>query len=179
MHDQDEFEEEYDGYAIRPNKTQLKREADALVELGKKLAELDNASLTALELPGDLLNAVEEVKAIRSNSARKRQFKLIGKILRGMETDELERLFDNREQSHRGEVNAFHEVERWRDRLIADGISGGSDAMSEFLSKYPGVDRQRLNQLVRSAVKEASMEKPPKSARQLFKYLKELLKQSF
>lgn len=171
MHDQDEFDEDYDGYAVRPNKTQLKREADALAELGKRLAELDKGTLQQLNLPTELLRAVEEVKAIRAHSARKRQLKLIGKILRGMETAELKAWFEERDSSHRSSVDAFHEVERWRDRLIA----GGFEAMSEFLSLYPDCDRQRLNQLVRSAVKEASMEKPPKSARQLFKYLKEIM----
>lgn len=171
MHDRDEFEEEYDGYAVRPNKTELKREAEALVELGKRLAELDGATLQRLELPHELIRAIEEAKAIHSNAARKRQFKLIGKILRGMDAEALQQWFDARDQLHRGEINAFHEIERWRDRLI----SGGVGAMSEFLERYPDCDRQRLNQLVRSAVKEASMEKPPKSARQLFKYLKEFM----
>lgn len=171
MHKDDEFEEEYDGYAVRPNKTQLKREAEAQLELGRRLAELDSATLQQLELPAELLKAIGEVKAIRAHSARKRQLKLIGKILRGMDTEELDQWFEERDSAHRGEINAFHEVERWRDRLISDG----SDAMSEFLSIHTDCDRQKLNQLVRSALKEASMQKPPKSARQLFKYLKEII----
>lgn len=171
MHDRDEFEEEFDGYAVRPNKTELKREAEALVELGKRLVELDSAALARFDLPAELLKAIDEARTIRSNSAKKRQFKLIGKILRGMETDELVQWFETSDSAHRGEVNAFHEVERWRDRLIA----GGFEAMSEFLSLYPDCDRQRLNQLIRSAAKEASMGKPPKSARQLFRYLKEII----
>jgi len=171
MHDRDEFEEEFDGYAVRPNKTELKREAEALVELGKRLVELDSAALGRFDLPAELLKAIDEARAIRSNSAKKRQFKLIGKILRGMETDELVLWFETSDSTHRGEVNAFHEVERWRDRLI----NGGVETMSEFLSKHPDCDRQRLNQLVRSAVKEISAEKPPKSARLLFKFLKEIM----
>jgi len=169
MHESDDFED--DGYAVRPNKTELKREAETLVELGKRLTELDNAVLQQFDLPDELMHAIDEAKAIRSHGAKKRQFKLIGKILRGMETDELLQWFETQDHTRRGEVNAFHEVERWRDRLIA----GGAGAMSEFLSLYPDTDRQRLNQLVRGAVREASMEKPPKSARQLFKYLKEII----
>ncbi|MFC1536558.1 DUF615 domain-containing protein [Pseudomonadota bacterium] len=45
--------------------------------------------------------------------------------------------------------------------------------MSKFLDRYPNVDRQRLNQLVRGAAKEAQLGKPPKSSRQLFRFLRE------
>jgi ribosome-associated protein len=67
-------------------------------------------------------------------------------------------------------VSEFHHIERWRDRLITDPA-----AVSELLSEHPEIDRQRLNQLVRSAAKELQMDKPPKSARQLFKFLRESL----
>lgn len=173
MHDSDHIDE--DGYVIRPNKSELKRQAQAQLELGEKLVDLDKQSLNALGLPNELVGAVSEAKAIHSHSARKRQLKLIGKLLRGIETGELEQWIANREQLHRKGVNEFHEVEKWRDKLIADGIAGGASAMSEFLSLHPDVDRQRLNQLIRGAVREASMEKPPKSSRQLFKYLKEIM----
>jgi len=170
MHEIEAFDDD-DGYAVRPNKSELKRQAQAQLELGEKLVELDKASLGMLGLADELAAAINDAQAFKSHSARKRQLKLIGKLLRGMDTDALAQWFESREQAHRGSVNAFHEVERWRDKLI----SGGADVMSDFLSQYPDVDRQRLNQLVRGAVKEASMEKPPKSARQLFKYLKEIM----
>jgi len=70
------------------------------------------------------------------------------------------------------EVKAFHQVEDWRDRLIA----GDDDLMNELVNQFDRVDRQQLRQLVRNANKEAQNSKPPKSSRLLFKCLQELQK---
>jgi len=172
MYDRENHENNLDenGRVIRPNKTQLKREAELLLELGRRLAELDTATLRSLELEDELLHALLNAKEIKSHTAKKRQFKLIGKHLRGTDTEALQQLIENRDLQHQKGVNEFHHIEKWRDRLIADPSSVG-----ELMQQYPQIDRQRLNQLVRSAAKEATMEKPPKSARQLFKYLREIM----
>ncbi|NOR73200.1 MAG: DUF615 domain-containing protein [Mariprofundaceae bacterium] len=169
MYDSEELEEEG---SHRPNKSQLKREADALFELGKRLVELEKSTLQSLELPNELASAVDAAKEIRSNNALKRQFKLIGKMLRSIETEGLQKVIEDRDLQHRKGVGEFHHVEKWRDRLIAEGNS----AVSELLDRYPDVDRQRLNQLVRSAAKEVQLGKPPKSSRQLFRFLRDAIK---
>ncbi len=155
----------------RPNKSQLKREAEALFDLGKRLAELEKSTLQSLELPNELASAIDAAKEIRSNNALKRQFKLIGKMLRSIDTEELKKLIEERDLQHRKGVGEFHQVEKWRDRLIAEG----STAVSKFLDRYPDVDRQRLNQLVRGGAKEAQLGKPPKSSRQLFRFLRDVI----
>jgi ribosome-associated protein len=169
MYDSEEFEEEG---SHRPNKSQLKREADALFELGKRLIELEKSTLQSLELPNELASAIDAAKEIHSNNALKRQLKLIGKMLRSIETEELQTVIKKRDLQHQKGVGEFHQVEKWRDRLIAEGNS----AVSELLSSYPDVDRQRLNQLVRGAAKEAQLGKPPKSSRQLFRFLRDVIK---
>jgi ribosome-associated protein len=169
MYDSEEFEEEG---SHRPNKSQLKREADALFELGKRLVELEKSTLQSLELPNELASAIDAAKEIRSNNALKRQFKLIGKMLRSIETEGLQKVIEERDLQHRKGVGEFHQIEKWRDRLIAEGNS----AVSELLDRYPDVDRQRLNQLVRGAAKETQLGKPPKSSRQLFRFLRDVIK---
>ena len=72
---------------------------------------------------------------------------------------------------HQQETEAFHEIEEWRDKLIA----GDNDLMNELITTL-NADRQHLRQLVRNASKEAQLGKPPKSSRILFKHLKELQK---
>ena len=74
------------------------------------------------------------------------------------------------EQGAYRQAKAFHRIENWRDRLV----SGDDDLMEELLRNYPSADRQRLGQLVRSARKEKQNNRPPKSARNLFRYLKDL-----
>ncbi|MDX8403195.1 MAG: ribosome biogenesis factor YjgA [Mariprofundaceae bacterium] len=156
----------------RANKSQLKREAHALFELGKRLVELEISTLKSLELPEEILHTIIDTKQINSNHARKRQFKLIGKYLRSIDTTELVQLIEKRDLQHQKGVSEFHHIEKWRDRLIGEG----TPAMSEFLDKHPDVDRQQLNQLVRGAVKELQAERPLKSARMLFRYLRDIVK---
>jgi len=68
------------------------------------------------------------------------------------------------------EVETLHQVEQWRDKLIA----GDNALINNLLQQFGNADRQHLRQLVRNANKEAQGNKPPKASRLLFKYLKEL-----
>jgi len=61
-------------------------------------------------------------------------------------------------------------LEALRDRLVEEG----DDAISEVLNLYPEADRQQLRVLIRNAQKEKAANKPPKSYRQIFSYLREL-----
>ncbi|SOO30196.1 conserved hypothetical protein [Xanthomonas phaseoli pv. phaseoli] len=65
---------------------------------------------------------------------------------------------------------AIHRVERWRERLLAEG----DVALSELLEAYPAADRQQLRQLVRNAIHERAKNKPPRAYRELFQVLREL-----
>ncbi len=73
---------------------------------------------------------------------------------------------------HKKEVEQFHQLETWRDQLVA----GDNAIFNEILESNPTADRQHINQLIRNANKEAKQNKPPKSSRILFKYLQELQK---
>jgi ribosome-associated protein len=61
-------------------------------------------------------------------------------------------------------------MERWRDRMIEN-----ADAVSEFLVAHPHTDSQQLRTLIRNAQKEAAANKPPKSSRELFKLIREII----
>lgn len=170
-HDQNDFDDKYDedGYVIRPNKTQLKREAEMLLELGKKMAEMQDNQLNSIPLPKDIYNEIKEVQQMHQNAARKRQFKLIGKMLREIDATPIVEAVESIGDLHHHEVNAFHEIEQWRDRLIEEG----DHALAELLIEHPMLDRQKIRQMMRQAAKEKQLGKPPRSSRVLFKYLKE------
>ena len=57
-----------------------------------------------------------------------------------------------------------------RDRLVEEG----DVAIPTVLELYPDADRQQLRSLIRNAQKEKATNKPPKSFRQIFQYLREL-----
>ena len=68
----------------RPSRTQIKREALAITAMGEQLTRLSPNALARLELDEDLVEAVQ-VCARLKRSARNRQIKRIGKILRSLD----------------------------------------------------------------------------------------------
>ena len=50
----------------------------------------------------------------------------------------------------------------------------GDAAVAELLHEYPGADPQQLRQCLRNARKEREAGRPPRSFRQLFRFLSEL-----
>lgn len=101
---------------------------------------------------------------------RRRQLQLIGKMLRQRDVDPIRQALDKLKNRHNQQVVMFHKLEQLRDRLIVEG----DDAVAEVLRLWPHADRQQLRSLVRNAKKELEGNKPPKSARQIFQYLREL-----
>ena len=66
MNEEQEFDYEYEYddqgqivyYAVRPNKTQIKKEMAALFALGEEMSELSVAQITSLELPDNIHKAI-------------------------------------------------------------------------------------------------------------------------
>lgn len=178
MSEEHDYEYEYDDkgeivyYAVRPNKTQIKKDMAALFALSEEMSELSAAQLKYLELPDNIYKAVVEVSGMPHKGARKRLLKFITGQLNKIEVEPiLEKLARMKNKSAHA-VREHHIVERWRDKLIA----GGNDALTELLNEQLQADRQQLRQLLRNVQKEAEAAKPPKSARLLYRYLKNLLK---
>ena len=67
------------------SKTQMKKQMDALQDLGMELTELSSETIKKLALPEDLLDAIREYKKITSNSALKRQRQYIGRLMRDID----------------------------------------------------------------------------------------------
>jgi ribosome-associated protein len=153
-----------------PSKSQLKREALALQALGARLLDLPPARLQRMSISDRLRAALDESRKAKGHSARRRQLRWLGKILRGENSDHLAALMAQADAKQQSDNQRFHALERWRDRLLAEG----DGALPELLERYPAADRQLLRSLIRSAGKEQGSGKPPASARKLFKYLRQL-----
>jgi ribosome-associated protein len=166
----DEDDVEY--YAVRPNKTQLKRDIAVLFALGEEMSELSASQLKTLELPENIHKALAEVSGMPLKGARKRLLKFIAGQLHKIDVESIQEKLARIKNKSAHAVREHHIVERWRDRLIAEG----NDALTELLDEHPDADRQQLRQLVRNAQKEAEAAKPPKSSRLLYRYLKYLFK---
>jgi ribosome-associated protein len=178
MSEEHDYEYEYNDqgeivyYAVRPNKTQIKKDMAILFALSEEMSELSAAQLKYLELPENIHKALMEVSGMPHKGARKRLLKFITGQLNKIDVEPvLEKLARMKNKSAHA-VREHHIVERWRDKLIAEG----NDALTELLDEQPHADRQQLRQMMRNAQKEAEAAKPPKSSRLLYRYLKDLFK---
>lgn len=158
----------HDEYEI--SRTRLKKEATALQKMGERLILLSDDQLERMALPARLLEAVQTVRKINSHGARRRQMQYIGSLMRSVDAEPIEQALLAIEQGAYGQAKAFHQIEGWRDRLV----DGDDACFNDMLQTFPDADRRRLGQLVRSARKEKEKNAPPKSARNLFRYLKSL-----
>ena len=154
----------------RPSKSERKRQMHARQALGEELASLSNAELAEMPVPAELLEAIAIARRIKSREALRRQYQFIGKLMRKLETGDLEDAMARRREHDHSLTRSFHELEVWRDRLIAEGMT----AIDEFKSEIPAADRQKLRQLSTNARKEIDQGQPPRSSRLLFRYLREL-----
>jgi len=152
------------------SRTQLKKEAASLQKMGEKLVTLSDEQLSRMGLPTMLVTAIEAVRQMKSRGARRRQMQYIGTLMRNVEVAPIQQAVLEIEQGAYQQARAFHRIEVWRDQLVA----GDDSVMQTILATFPDADRQRLGQLVRSARKEKQKNAPPKSARNLFRYLKDL-----
>lgn len=91
MHDNDFDDEFYGAESPRPpSKSQLKREATALQELGEAVVKLSATQLRQMPLSDELLAAVKAAQAMPQRGAHKRQLQFIGKLMRGLDEAEVE-----------------------------------------------------------------------------------------
>ena len=166
---EDEFEdeEEYD----RPSKSQIKRELQALQDLGKEMTKLGAETLNKIPLPEDVREAIDEYAKMRSFGAQRRQLQLIGKRMNGLDPVKVRAAIDMATGESKAAVAAHHRAERLRDKLIAEDAF-----LTDFIKEFPDVNVQSVRQIIRAARKEAQLNKPPKSARELYRLIHQLVK---
>lgn len=166
-----EFDTGYDGdeWEFEKSKTQIKQELLAIKELGRQLIELPPTDLKKIDMPEDIMDAVLAAQSMKK-IALKRQIGYVGGLLADADYESIEQQVAQLKLPHQGNVKAFHQLEEWRDRLIANDNA----VFGELMAEFDDFDMQHVRQLVRNAANEAKNNKPPKSARQLFKYLQDL-----
>lgn len=151
------------------SKSEQKREIQEITKIGERLLQIPVATLESYPLNPTSLKAILEGKKITSPIGRKRQIKYIGKLLRKEDIAAIKQKLLLLDQEKLIANKQFHQLENWRDLLIAKG----DKALFELMQEVPNLDRQHLRQLIRNAQNEAKRNKPPKSSRLIFQYLKQ------
>ena len=157
------------------SKSQRKRDADAVRELGEQLAALSSSELNTIPLADDVLSAIDELQRINARGARKRQVGFLAKRLRQHDLEPIEAALDKIRQLARANTQNLHRVEQWRDRLVGDTEESPKDALTAFLPQHTDADRQELRSLQRKALEERKQAKPPAAARKLFKTIRDIV----
>lgn len=152
-----------------PSKSQKKRDAKALQDLGVEILEQKPDFIRALELPGELMQALLDGQGME-RGARKRQIKFIGRLLRDIDVAPLQAALASLNEESAEQVRAFHRVEHWRDRLLDEG----EDAVAALAAEAPHLDLGELRRLLRAAAAAAG-EGRKKASRALFRFLRSQL----
>lgn len=164
-----------DDISYKPSKGEQKREAEAAQALGAELVELSAAQLTELfdkaELPEKLREAVIACRTIRAHGARRRQLQYIGKLMRGVEPEPIRTFLSQLQNNRQAASTRHHQLEHWRERLLHEGEA----ALDELVREYPSAEANEVRKLVASAKREAEHHQPPRAARLLFRYLREII----
>ena len=156
-----------------PSKSDIKREALKLQELGKRIYELSNKERAQLSLNPDLVKAFEEAKRISNKEALRRHFQYVGKLIRNTDAALLEDALEKLKSAPLEKSRKILAMESFTTELIQKDI----ELSESFMEQHPNTDRTKLRQLIRNAKKQTkSDEVPPfknNSARKLLEYLKQ------
>ncbi len=150
----------------RPSKSERKRQMTALQKLGEKLVNLSLDLLAKIPLDNTLKTALLDARKITSHEAKRRQLQYIGRLMRDIDSAPIEAALEDLESKSKLSKAKFHQMERWRDTLIAEE----DDALQRFLEQYPHADRQQLRQLTRNAKKTLKG-----ADTELFRYIRKII----
>lgn len=157
-----------------PSRSQKKRDSAALQVLGAKLADMPESALKRLAMGPRLFEALIEYKSLTKHEARRRHLQFIGALMRDEDADPLFRAVEDMEAGNRGQAREFHELEAWRAAIM----EGDDAVLEQALLLAPEETRADLRtqarQLARNAKAEAAKNKPARSARALFRLLRQL-----
>lgn len=151
------------------SRTRLKKQMTELQDLGAELTLLNAEQLAEIALPESLQDAVLAAKRMTRFEARRRQLQYIGRLMRQVDPGPIRAHLERWKASSREHTARLHQVERWRERLLADDA-----ALGELARERP-CDIQRLRTLVRNARREREANAPPRSFRALFQALREIV----
>ena len=155
-----------------PSKSELKRQMTERQKLAEVLAALSSDALKTIPMDEAIKVAIAETPKIKSFEAIRRHKQYLGKLMRFLdeaELDTIQKRLDAIQGVSKAETAKLHQLESYRDRLIAD-----DEAFTKMIEQFPDMDIQNMRTLIRNARKEKETNKPPKAYREIFRVLKDL-----
>ena len=153
----------------RPSKSQRKRDAHVLQDIGTQLVALAAEQIKRIDMPENLRIAITEAQRTRSHEGLRRQMQYVGKVMRGIDTAPLTEALDAIHGRSARAVAREQMLERMRERLIAD-----EQVLGDIAAQWPDADLTQLRTLRRNALRETELDKPPRAFREIFRVLRQL-----
>ena len=150
------------------SKTERKRRATRMQQLGRSLTELNAVQLATMPTSQKLQTAIQDYQRFPSNEAKRRQLQFIGKLMRDEDTESIELALARLDGTSALAQYEFHQLEHWRDRLIEE-----STALTEYLHEHPTIDRQALRHHIQHVHRAKHDQQRRASARALFRFLRD------
>lgn len=147
----------------------VKREGDRSARIARQLMQLKEPLLKKLELDLELKDTIHGARAITAQAARRRAERTLAGELRRHDLADIDAKLAKVHESNNLDTAAFHLAERWRARLIEEGIAAAAEL------PHKG-DEAELVRLIDAARKERDTARPPGAQRKLFRHVVELLK---
>ena len=149
------------------SKTQLKKEATALQELGRELTDFKANDLDKLELSTRLRAAIDEFKKLpNAHGAKKRHLQYIGRLMRESDGEDLKRKIRHLDTSPQISPKV-----KFENEIFEQIMTSGDVAINEIVIQQQRFDRQQLRQLKNNIVK-AAPEKRGSLENKLRKYIR-------
>lgn len=149
---------------LPPSKSQLKRDAHAQQELGRRLTTLPEKELSKLPIPESVYRAVTEFRRLpNSHGAKRRQLQFIGKLMRDCDHDTIVEALE--EVLHANNTNTESKEVVWLDKILQQG----DVAIEALVQEQPPANRQQLRQQLRQLHRNISRAKEPSRSQQIDK----------
>jgi len=154
------------------SKSEKKRQAEDMQVIARALMKLSDNQRKKIPMTDDLQDAITlALKINNTKEGYRRQMQLVAKILRNNEVEAIKEAMGEFDLRHKRSDVAAMKLELIRDAMLKKGDA----AVNDFVTDHPHADRQKLRQLIRQANKEAKSEKPAKSSKELFQYIKQVV----
>ena len=139
-------------------------------ELGERLILLGADQLDRLPLDERLRSAIDHARSISSRGALRRQKQLIGKLMRNADAAAIRDALESDEADEGLQKQVFRQAERWRDRILRDGVA----AVEEF-GRQTGGDTAGLEGLIADLDKDVPDRVEKQLRREVFRHVHDAL----
>ncbi len=152
------------------SRTKRKEIVEELQDLGIELVKTSKDKLAKLDLPDNLLEAIKLAQKITANGAIRRQYQYIGKLMRGVDANQIRQKLNYLNGNDIKATQVLHLSEYWREQLL----NNGDTALAKFMMDYAISDISEIRQLVRAVQKEQETNKNH-SFTKLFRLIKSII----